>query len=60
MRDSTVPGPNPERSTLHSVREQGRNAVSRAVPFVSTPDLTLFHPPSVYDFRERSEVFGPI
>ncbi|ELY62770.1 radical SAM protein [Natronobacterium gregoryi SP2] len=45
---------------MHSVREQGRNAVSRAVPFVSTPDLTLFHPPSVYDFRERSEVFGPI
>ncbi|AFZ72059.1 B12-binding domain/radical SAM domain protein, Ta0216 family [Natronobacterium gregoryi] len=45
---------------LHSVRKRGRNAVSRAVPFTSTPDLTFFHPPSVYDFRERSEVFGPI
>ncbi|MFW6457822.1 MAG: TIGR04190 family B12-binding domain/radical SAM domain protein [Halodesulfurarchaeum sp.] len=26
----------------------------------STPDVTFFHPPSIYDFRERAEVIGPI
>ncbi|MEF8779528.1 MAG: TIGR04190 family B12-binding domain/radical SAM domain protein [Haloferacaceae archaeon] len=36
------------------------DAAARAIPFKSTPDLTFFHPPSVYDFRERTEVFGPI
>lgn len=36
------------------------DTVSRANPLTSTPDLTFFHPPSVYDFRERTEVFGPI
>ncbi|MGM0372109.1 MAG: TIGR04190 family B12-binding domain/radical SAM domain protein [Halobacteriota archaeon] len=28
--------------------------------FVSEPDVTFFHPPSIYDFRERPEVIGPI
>lgn len=28
--------------------------------FSSTPDVTFFHPPSIYDFRERTEVIGPI
>lgn len=36
------------------------DAVARAIPLKSTPDLAFFHPPSVYDFRERTEVFGPI
>lgn len=28
--------------------------------FVSAPDVTFFHPPSIYDFRDRPEVLGPI
>jgi B12-binding domain/radical SAM domain protein len=28
--------------------------------FSSDPDVTFFHPPSIYDFRERTEVIGPI
>ncbi len=28
--------------------------------FSSDPDVTFFHPPSIYDFRERAEVIGPI
>src|SRR6056297_2967967 len=28
--------------------------------FLSAPDITFFHPPSIYDFRERPEVLGPI
>ncbi|MFB6110192.1 MAG: TIGR04190 family B12-binding domain/radical SAM domain protein [Halodesulfurarchaeum sp.] len=28
--------------------------------FVSDPDVTFYHPPSIYDFRERPEVIGPI
>ena len=28
--------------------------------FMSDPDVTFFHPPSIYDFRERPEVIGPI
>jgi len=28
--------------------------------FVSAPDVTFFHPPSIYDFRTRPEVLGPI
>lgn len=28
--------------------------------FCSDPDVTFFHPPSIYDFRERTEVIGPI
>ena len=27
---------------------------------VSAPDVTFFHPPSIYDFRDRPEVLGPI
>ncbi|MFB6267607.1 MAG: TIGR04190 family B12-binding domain/radical SAM domain protein [Halodesulfurarchaeum sp.] len=27
---------------------------------VSDPDVTFFHPPSIYDFRTRPEVLGPI
>jgi len=27
---------------------------------VSAPDITFFHPPSVFDFRERPDVLGPI
>ncbi|WP_229115674.1 TIGR04190 family B12-binding domain/radical SAM domain protein [Halapricum desulfuricans] len=26
----------------------------------SDPDVTFFHPPSIFDFRERPEVLGPI
>ena len=26
----------------------------------SDPDMTFFHPPSIFDFRERPEVLGPI
>lgn len=26
----------------------------------SDPDITFFHPPSIFDFRERPEVLGPI
>ena len=28
--------------------------------FMSDPDVTFYHPPSIYDFRERPEVIGPI
>ncbi|MFB6085791.1 MAG: TIGR04190 family B12-binding domain/radical SAM domain protein [Halodesulfurarchaeum sp.] len=28
--------------------------------FSSDPDVTFFHPPSIYDFRDRTEVIGPI
>ena len=28
--------------------------------FSSDPDVAFFHPPSIYDFRERKEVIGPI
>ena len=27
---------------------------------IKTPDVTFFHPPAVYDFRERPGFFGPI
>lgn len=49
-----------DETTLRRVLDRGRDAAARVTPFKSTPDLTFFHPPSVYDFRERTEVFGPI
>lgn len=47
-------------ATVRNLRERGMDAAVSAIPLKSTPDLTFFHPPSVYDFRERTEVFGPI
>lgn len=48
------------RPSLRAIRRRGHDAISRVLPFASTPDLTFYHPPSVYDFRERTDVFGPI
>lgn len=36
-----------------------RHSKSRSILF-SDPDFTFFHPPSIFDFRERPEVLGPI
>lgn len=60
MTDDTTSSPGVGISKLRRFHDAGKSIVARAAPFNSTPDLMFFHPPSVYDFRERTEVFGPI
>ncbi len=63
--DAILPGalrglPGTQRGGTAAVPFRGRTYDRKGLAFMQKVDLVLLHAPSVYDFRERSIMFGPV